>query len=74
MVDILIDRTNNNKRHTLHRCFKCDHQKYPRGKVIMPYDKHAIHTKTTHICGTCAMEMNRKILDGMNGRRGILDD
>jgi hypothetical protein len=40
----------------------------------MPYDKHAIHTKTTHICGTCAMEMNRKILDGMNGRRGILDD
>ena len=75
MVDILIDRTNHNKRHTLHRCFHCKgHEKL--GKVIMPYDKHASYNSRTgeHICGVCNLEMNRKILDGMGRRRGILDD
>jgi hypothetical protein len=39
--DILTDKTDKNKRHTLHRCFYCDHDKYPQGRVIMPYDKDA---------------------------------
>jgi hypothetical protein len=67
MTDILIDRTTKT-RHILHRCFKCDHVKYPRGRVIMPYDKRAIHSGTTHICGVCATEMNRKIVEGMSSR------
>jgi hypothetical protein len=38
----------------------------------MPYDKHATYNSRTgeHICGTCVMEMNRKILDGMQRRIG----
>ena len=75
MPDILIDRTNNNRRHTLNRCHYCSHEKYPQGKVIMPYDKFQRKTaKGDYMCGVCALEVNRKILDGMNSRRGILDD
>jgi hypothetical protein len=65
MIDILTEK----ERHTFNRCHYCDHQKYPRGRVIMPYDKFQRNTdKGDFMCGTCALELNRKILDSMNRR------
>jgi hypothetical protein len=59
--DILTDKTDKNKRHTLHRCFYCDHDKYPQGRVIMPYDKDAkITARGDHKCGVCVREDVRK--------------
>jgi hypothetical protein len=39
----------------------------------MPYDKDATYNSRTgeHVCGVCNLEMRRKILDGMNRRKGI---
>jgi hypothetical protein len=54
-------------------CHRCDHKKHPGGKMIMQNDKLAIHTKEGEwICGVCVTEMNNKILEGMNRRKGIL--
>jgi len=64
-IDMLIEK----KSHTFNRCHYCDHQKYPRGKVIMPYDKFQRETdKGDYMCGTCALELNRRILDSLNRR------
>jgi hypothetical protein len=75
MTDILIDRSRGagGKKHNLHRCFYCDHSKYPQGKVIMPHDKHARKTdKGDFICGICNLELNQKLIEGMSRRIGIL--
>jgi hypothetical protein len=74
MVDILIDRSRGagGKKHTLHRCFYCDQSKYPQGRVIMPYDKHARKTdKGDFMCGQCANEESKKLIDAMRRRKGI---
>lgn len=74
MPDILIDRSGGagGKKHTLHRCHYCNHDKYPFGKVIMPHDKHARKTdKNDWMCGECTLELSQKVLDAMNRRKGL---
>ena len=71
MVDILIDKTRNNRRLSLHRCHYCDHKKYPFGKTIFPDDRLARKTdKGDYMCGTCVLEMNQNILESMQRRWG----
>jgi hypothetical protein len=69
MTDILVDRSRGGggKKHTLHRCFYCDHSKFPQGKVIMPHDKYARKTdKNDWMCGVCVNEESKKIIEGMS--------
>ena len=71
MTDVLIDLTTR-RRYNINRCHYCDHDKYPDGKIIDPSDKYARHTdKGDFMCGVCALEINQKILESMNRRKGI---
>jgi hypothetical protein len=73
MTDMLVDRSRGagGKKYTLHRCYYCSHDKYPQGKVIMPFDKNARKTeKGDFMCGVCSIEMNRRIVEGMQRHSG----
>jgi hypothetical protein len=71
MTDKLIDLTTR-KRHTLHRCHYCDHNKYPFGKVIIPVvDPIARRTSMGDWkCGDCIIADSNKIIEGMSRRKG----
>jgi hypothetical protein len=67
--------TNRNRRHVTGTslCHYCRSDLFPHGKIIdHSTDKLARRTsKGDWICGVCVTEMNNKIVDGMNRRRGI---
>jgi hypothetical protein len=51
-----------------HRYFYCDHDKYPYGRVIMPYDKDArVTARGDHKCGDCVREDVKKSLSLFGG-------
>jgi hypothetical protein len=71
---IFVDRTSGKtKRYKTGICHYCDHSKYPNGKIIDPStDKNARRTnKGDFMCGVCALEINQRIVESMNRRKGI---
>jgi hypothetical protein len=74
MTDTFIDMTNKGrpKRYKTGRCYYCDHDRYPDGKLIDPStDKNAIQTpRGDWMCGECNFEEVKKLLD-MNKRGKI---
>jgi hypothetical protein len=70
MTDIMIDMTSKPiRRYVVHRCYYCDDDKYPNGKIIDPTtDKDAHKTsKGDWMCEVCTIrnlyEMNEGTVD-----------
>lgn len=76
MIDILIDKTNRNKRYKTGTglCHYCRHDIFPHGKIIDPStDKLARRTdKGDWKCGVCVIEDMKKATKLMNRGKGII--
>jgi hypothetical protein len=54
------------KRYEVHRCFQCDHNKYPEGKIIDPTIDKNWHrnSKGEYVCGVCTVEQMINLMGG----------
>jgi hypothetical protein len=57
------------KRYVVHRCYYCDQDKYPNGKIIDPTTDEDAHktARGDYMCGVCTIEslykMNKRTVE-----------